>query len=369
MKSHGAVIFLATGLALAAIHCVQAQDGNNQDRVGLLRREYNAYANSNSLAAGKQEAVNQELSNLEQKAARLDELSSQMEADQGKVDSLAVDYQNADSRARTMEQQLQTDGESAKARANQLMQQANQMCGQLGGSINGENCVFTCPSNNMGPCQAKVSQFNAEAGNVLSEIKTLVQNLTDESNVAVNARNAANDKKSMLDEAQSAITSDKSTFDDLNGGFDAEYQQAANDLEAAHIKPSLGHSEAWQQLNNVHDHMGKTPVSDYDTFNGNVVILDNTVAPPNPQAAAKSPQYKSVYEQKASLYQQAVQDTEHAQKEFQDAVAQGAGRESLSALYKTLMEKKSAEVYARYESNLLSGSPPKTANAGSGSTQ
>ncbi len=358
-----AVLFLIPSLGLCLAHNAPAQDGAYQGKVGSLRQEYNAYAHSNALQAGKQEAVNQEIGSLESKAGRIDQLSSQVDSDKSKIDGLEADFQNADSRASALEQQLQTDGESAKARVNQLMQQANQMCGQLGGSISGDNCVFTCPSNNMAPCQAKVNQFNAQAGNLLSEVKSLVQNLTDESNTAASARDTANAKKSDLENAQSALSTDKSDFNDLSSGFDADFQKAANDLEAAHIKPSLEHSEAWQQLNNVSEHQGKTPVSDYDSFNGNVVIVDKTIPPPNPQAVAKSPQYKAVYDQKASQYQQAVQETERAQKAFQEAAAQGAGRETLSALYKTLMEKKSAEVYAQYESNLLAGSRPKPAGA------
>lgn len=358
----------------------RAQDESFVSRFKEVQQHYNSYTEGNKLDLSKIKNIPQELQELANKASALDALVSEIKQKKPQLDNLDYESKNAESRANALQTQLENQGESDKQRVNQLLAQQSAICSQMGGAVQGQQCVFSCPQDNMAPCQSKLNQFNAQVAQILAQIKSIAQSLQELSDRVDEAQRTASAKASALKNVQDAIDADEEKRNKQEPTFNTLLEQTRNDIENA-VKtggkvPTELNGPAAKQLTGIAEQpntkRGNEVHSQFDDFShsgGAIKIGEKDVPAANPKATEKSPQYKTAYEQKKAEYDKSVSEAANAQKAFQDAAAKGASKETLSQLYKALTQKQSAVVYKQYEVNMLTGSQPKPADTITGVAQ
>jgi hypothetical protein len=367
------VVVLMGSLPVLTALNARAQEDSFQSKLKEVQQTYNSHVDSNKIDISKIGNIPQELQDLANKASRLDELVSEINSKNSELSDLSSDSANAESKARGLEQQLENEGESDKSRVNSLVAQQSAICSQMGGSVQGQQCVFTCPQDNMAPCQSKLSQFNAQVAQILAQIRSIAQSLKELSDRVDAAQSAAQVKKDALKSAQATIAQDERQRNTQESEFNTLLKKTKSDIESAQKTgsnvPNELSSPAARQLPGIAEQpntrRGNEVHSQFDDFShyGDAIRIDSTTVPAaNQKAIDKSPQYKTAYDQKKAEYDKAVSESTQAEVAFQKAVSSGATKEAMSDLYKALMEKKSAVIYKQYQVNMLTGSQPKPAD-------
>lgn len=331
-------------------------DSDVKTQANTLSNEYHAFVNNNTIQANMVDKINAEINELQNRADKLDALKAEIDALEMQVPDLESAYRNADSHASALENQLEGEKQNAKNRVNALLQQQNDICTQLGGTIQGQQCIFTCPQNNMGPCQSKLNSFDNQVAAIKSQLQSIVNTLQADAGAAQNARNDASAKNAEWEGKSSDLTEKKKDYDARREQYFTDATRIGNELDSAHIKPSLK-GPAWQQANNVqHD------PRNFDTFTGNVVISSSTANIPTPKVAEKSLPYKKAYDTASEELQHATERAEAADKALHAAEANHASQQELQELLKKSSEATSAQIWLTYQRSLLNGGTPKQSN-------
>jgi hypothetical protein len=331
-------------------------DDSMKSRVDSLSNEYQAFVNNKTIQTKMIDKINAEIVELQNRANKIDALKAEIDKLQMEVPDLEAEYKNADARATGLENQLEGKKQNATNRVNALLQQQNGICSQLGGSIQNNECIFSCPQNNMGPCQAKVNSFDNQVATIKSQIQSTASALQSDLQEAENARSNASAKNAEWDSKNTEMEQKKTEYDTKREQFFADATRVGNELDGAHIKPTLK-GPAWQQLNNVN-----ADQHNYDNFTGNVVITTNTASIPVPEVADKSPEYKKAYESATKAVDTATQRAEAAEKALHAAEANHATQEELQQLIKKSSDATSAKIWLIYQRSLLNGGTPKQSN-------
>ena len=381
MRRHELLVVVLMGsLPILTGLNVCAQEDSYQSKLKEVQQTYNNYVDSNKIDMSKIGNIPQELQELANRASKLDDLVSEINAKKSKLNDLSSDSANAESKARGLAQQLENEGESAKAQVNSLLGQQSAICSQMGGSIQGQQCVFSCPQDNMAPCQSRLSQFNAQVAQIVAQIRSISQSLEELSNRVDAAQNAAQVKADALKSAQATIDQDESQRNTQEPEFNSLLEKTKSEivsaLKAGSNVPRELNGPAARQLTGIAEQPvtrpGNEVHSQFDDFShsGDAIRIDSTTVPAaNQKAVDKSPQYKTVYNQKKAEYDRAVSESTQAEAAFQKAASSGGTKETMSDLYKALMEKKSAVIYKQYQVNMLTGSQPKPADRVTGVAQ
>ncbi len=331
-------------------------DSDVKTQANTLSNEYHAFVNNNTLQANMIDKINAEITELQNRADKLDALKAEIDTLEMQVPDAESEYRNADAYASGLENQLDGKKQDANNRVNALLQQQDTICTQLGGSIKGQQCIFTCPQNNMGPCQSKLNSFDNQVAVIKSQIQSIANSLQADINAAQNARSAASAKNAEWQAKSSDLTEKKNDYDTRREQYFTDATRIGNELDSAHIKPSLK-GPAWQQANNVqHD------PRNFDTFTGNVVISSSTANIPTPKVAEKSLPYKKAYDTASEELQHATERAEAADKALHAAEANHASQQEVQELLKKSSDATSAQIWLTYQRSLLNGGTPKQSN-------
>jgi DNA repair exonuclease SbcCD ATPase subunit len=263
---------------------------------------------------GQVEGFEQRITALKAEAASLDQLQTQVETERNQLDPFEAAFNNARATADASRRKYENDLEDAKRRIEALDQQQYAICSQLGGSVSGKKCEWSCPQNNMAPCQAKLDRFNQQVAGLTSQAASILKGMEAEQQQAdvadknaTTARQQWQDKKNELDGLEKDLAGKKNAFEHEADAFEKDLNSAPTTPLGLKNTTALGQLvETDRQLKNSKN--GKD-VTCYDQGCPGVPVsnLDGIVgAPPASSAAGvqAQPAYQELHNKVTALTQQ-----------------------------------------------------------------
>jgi len=281
------------GLGVVALLCLAV--GARADDVTYMSQAEGANAalqlEGPHLSTSDKSSFEQTIADLKTKATELDQLKSQIDAKTQDVNAAQTDYDTANSAATPLRQQADQASQDGKSRVEQIVQSVNGICTQMGGSVNGEECLFTCPENQQQECSQKVAAFNSQIAQLKSQIESIVQGIQEAEQKAQAAEAEANQKQQAVQAAQSAVDDLNKQLQPKADAFQQELQTFTDDLKKAEKPISLKLGPAYHQAQQVLGHMTENEVTCYDrTCHDLGANSDGTlVVPPVPSSPTSVP--------------------------------------------------------------------------------
>jgi hypothetical protein len=335
-------------------------DNDATTQATAMQQRLNESVQNKTIQADQIGKLQNEIADLIKEAQQLDQLQAEVNNLEPNVSDLDTAQKDAGVQADNAANKLQADIQDAQTTAKNLEDSEVALCQQLGGSLSGQQCEFRCPADNMGPCNQKSQQVDQKTAQDTAQIQALEGQLETEKSQADALRTDATTKESDWKTSQDNLDKEKSQLADLTDQFNKDVNRIDQELDDAHIKPSLK-GQGWQDLNNVHQH-GPAPAhgSDFDRSNGNVIISNDSSSIPAPPAASKSPAFAQKFDEARKTLDTATADRDAAQKALSAAEASGtANQADLQRLIQDYSKKQGAAIYAQYNVKLLGGSQPK----------
>lgn len=198
---------------------------------------------------GQVEGFEQRITALKAEAASLDQLQTQVETETNQLDPFAAAFNNARATADAARRKYENDLEDAKRRIEALDQQQYAICSQLGGSISGGKCEWSCPQNNMAPCQAKLDSFNQQVAGLQSQAASILKGMQAEQQQADAADKEATTARQQWQDKKNELDGLEKDFADKKNGFEQEADAFEKDLNSAPTTPlGLKNTKALGQL-------------------------------------------------------------------------------------------------------------------------
>lgn len=296
---------------------------------------------TNGLDPALKDKLEHEINAIQAEAGPLDQLQSQVEEEQGHVNTLEMDYKNAQANADGLRRQCETD----HAKINSIGQEEVDICGRLGGALEGNRCIFTCSSSNPAQCKAKIAEGYRQVGPLNSQLQSIQNQLEKEKQQQADAEADADTKKQAWENAQDQLTNDENHLAQNKDKFeqdDKDLKDELDSLPSGTFNPKLG-GTAWDDANNVNAHLH---CYDYNSGCGMPVEPLRVLIPP---VVTRSPAFTKATEilnqalEKGKSARQALREAEHDPATSGQELRQRVQEDSRA---------QGAIVYARYELRL-----------------
>ncbi len=250
---------------------------------------------SNHLSASDKAALTQSVANLNGQAAELDQLQSQIGSKNQTASDAQSAYDAASAAASDSRRRADQANQDAQSRIHELALLPPSICGQMGGSVSGAQCVFSCPEDQSAVCSQKTSAFDGRMAALRSQIANIAQSIQGGEQQAEAAEREVSDKQTALQDAQSALADLKKQLAPHLKAFQQDLQTLNQTLAAVEKSPLKFHlGQAYRQAQEVLKHMNETDRTCYDTTCFDIgANLDGTlVAPPAPIEPSSVPDDK-----------------------------------------------------------------------------
>jgi len=184
---------------------LSSQDNAFTNRATTLLQTFQARINDITDDALKVR-LKEEITSVTAEAGRLDRLDERIHELKNVIDDLEMQYNNARANAEALQSSFASDRENANTKLNSILKEAQTICSSLGGGwVDETNCMFSCPADNPGPCEAKIAQYNQQAAPLNSTMRKIHEDLNSEQERAEHAAAVASEKQHDWEEKKSEL--------------------------------------------------------------------------------------------------------------------------------------------------------------------
>jgi len=291
---------------------LSSQDNAFTNRATTLLQTFQARINDITDDALKVR-LKEEITSVTAEAGRLDRLDERIHELKNVIDDLEMQYNNARANAEALQSSFASDRENANTKLNSILKEAQTICSSLGGGwVDETNCMFSCPADNPGPCEAKIAQYNQQAAPLNSTMRKIHEDLNSEQERAEHAAAVASEKQHDWEEKKSELAALERNFATEKAEFERIATNIDDDLRSAHLEPiSIRKGPAWNDLPIVHNSQ-----KCYDTGCGPVPELATSAIP---DAVANSPVYRDAAEPLKKALRNAVEHAQSVRARLRDA--------------------------------------------------
>lgn len=218
-------VVLLVGLRDAA-----GQDAIYSAKVNEVARQFKIAVTGNKIAAGKIGGIKAELATLKSKAQALDELAATVSSEQSHLSSLRADKSNESAQVDELQRQLDQQSADGKSQVSALLAQQATICSGMGGTVQGQQCVFSCPQNNMSPCNAKMNDFNGRIEQIRTQLTALLKSLEAVDQQVDQAKEAEDNTQTAIAQTEKSLADDRKAQSDAEGEFNQLLKKADADI-------------------------------------------------------------------------------------------------------------------------------------------
>lgn len=334
------VLVAVSGLTLAL--AASAQSGNRDYRTEVQNAEAALKRESPRLYdSADRSSLSLRIDQLKEMAADLQALQSRLDAPNFDLDSARSAVDAAHVNAVALRQQASQTDTWADNRLRQLEQSQYDVCGQMGGTINANKCVFQCSSDHMEVCQQKSAAFDRAVGGINQTAAEVRRKAIESDGAATAAEAKESALQGVLDRFQTVVEEQKKALAIKSRAIGPAIQAFYSKLENARKAPlAVGtDTPAWKLLKGQNDYLnghGKdASVFPHDCFEGRKCSDFPTnadgslVVPPIPTAVRASSTSASVQQNQSeirelvtqfnSLRQEVIADPQNTEKVAQYA--------------------------------------------------